>query len=182
MSSDLTKLLTLVGAFREKAHQVLAVQESSQASRVVSLEQSYKKLTLLNVEQDDLIRQALRCTENGLYRAAHVMSWAACMDFIQQKLAEDGMIAVRTAYPRWPKTIDIHELAEYIPERQLVEALKTVGLLTKNQVGALISLLQRRNECAHPTGYYPGLNETLGYISEIMNRLTTLSKRHLTVV
>jgi hypothetical protein len=161
--------------FEANAHKILGVHEGSKKSRVVLLEEMYNRLGLLSLKQDDLFRQALRCAENGLYRAAHVMAWAACMDYIQKKLAEDGLQSVRRARPTWQGS-NIDEMAEYVPERQLVEVLKDVGFLTKNQVAALVGLLQRRNECAHPTAYLPGLNETLGYLSELLQRIETLSK------
>lgn len=165
--------------FELDAHAILGIHEAAGGSRIVKLENTYNQLQLLNLKQDDLFRQALRCAENGLYRAAHVMCWAACMDFIQAKLGEDGLIAIKSAYPAWPRVQDVGELAEYIPERQLVEALKKVGLSTKNEVKALIGLLDRRNECAHPTDYLPELNETLGYISEVLKRIQIMNPKSL---
>ena len=166
--------LERVRGFEATAHSLLAQYESSQESRVVKLEETYSQLNLLNLKQDDLVRQALRCTEQGLYRAAHVMCWAAVMDFIEEKLEVCGIGVLLLHYPKWHKSKDVSELAEYVPERQLLEALKPMGLATKNQVKGLIGLLERRNECAHPTAYLPELNETLGYISESLKRIKTL--------
>ncbi len=142
------------------------------------LEQSYEALALLNIKQDDMMRQALRCAESELYRAAHVMAWAACMDYIEEKLSEDGLVKLKAARPAW-RGNDIHEMAEYVSEFQLVEALKQLGLTTKNETNALIGLLRRRNECAHPTGYLPQLNETLGYIAEVIQRIEKLAPKSL---
>jgi hypothetical protein len=164
--------------FAAEAHTILSKIEGAGASRVVVLEDSYKTLSLLNIRQDDMLRQALRCAESGLYRAAHVMAWAACMDYIEEKLSEDGLTKVKAARPAW-KGKDIHEMAEYVSEHQLVETLQLVGLTTKNQTQALLGLLRRRNECAHPTGYLPQLNETLGYISEVIQRVQKLAPKSL---
>jgi hypothetical protein len=71
------------------------------------------------------------------------------------------------------------EMREYVPERQLVEATRDIGLCSKNEMLALVSLLQKRNESAHPSAYYPGLNETLGYISEVLQRLKLLQSKGL---
>jgi hypothetical protein len=165
-------------AFELEAHQILSRHESAVASRVVVLEQAYDSLALLNIKQDDIMRQALRCAENGLYRAAHVMAWAACMDYIEEKLAADHLAKLRSVRPNW-RGRDIREMAEYIAEYQLVESLKAVGLTTKNETNALLDLLRRRNECAHPTGYLPQANETLGYIAEIIQRITKLAPKNL---
>lgn len=166
-------------AFELEAHEILSVHEGATTSRVVVLEQAYESLALLNIKQDDIMRQALRCAENGLYRAAHVMAWAACIDYIEEKLSVDGMARLKAARPTWQGK-DIREMAEYVSEHQIVETLKTLGLTTKNETNALLGLLRRRNECAHPTGYLPQVNETLGYISEVLQRITNLAPKNLT--
>jgi hypothetical protein len=165
-------------SFEREAHEILSRHEGATASRVIILEDAYESLALLNIKQDDMMRQALRCAENGLYRAAHVMAWAACMDYIEEKLSADNMVKLRAVRPHWPGD-DIHEMAEHSSEYQLVETLRAVGLATKNETKALLDLLRRRNECAHPTGYLPQVNETLGYIAEILQRITKLAPKNL---
>ena len=44
---------------------------------------------------------------------------------------------------------------------------------------ALHGLLNKRNECVHPSDYYPDVNETLGFISELFTRAETLQKRSI---
>jgi hypothetical protein len=164
--------------FELEAHHILSTHESATASRVVVLEQAYDSLALLNIKQDDIMRQALRCAENGLYRAAHVMAWAACMDYIEEKLSADNLVKLRSVRSNW-RGRDIREMAEYVAEYQLVDSLKAVGLTTKNETNALLDLLRRRNECAHPTGYLPQVNETLGYIAEVIQRIVKLAPKSL---
>lgn len=96
------------------------------------------------------------------------------MDYILEKLEANGISTLLAQYPKWPKVKNMSELAEHVPEKQLVDALQKLGLATKNQTKAFSSLLERRNECAHPTSYLPELNETLGYISETLKRLRDL--------
>ncbi|MFI5399229.1 MAG: hypothetical protein ACHQ9S_27175 [Candidatus Binatia bacterium] len=164
-------------AFRKEAHAILATHEAAR-SRVFVLEDSYKTLTGLSLRQDDLLRQALRCAETSLFRAAHVMAWAGLMDFLEEKLESDSLVKLRKARPKW-QGADISEMAESIPERQLVDVTVDVGLCTKNDAKALVGLLNKRNECAHPTAYYPQLNETVGYISEVLQRIKVLQPRSL---
>ena len=40
---------------------------------------------------------------------------------------------------------------------------------------ALHGLLDRRNECAHPSDYFPDLNMTLGYLGNLFDRVKRLS-------
>ena len=142
-------------------------------SRVVVLEDTYRKLAGLSLRQDELFTQALRCTENNLFRAAHVMAWAAFVDFFEQKLASDGFNKLKAARPNWNFST-IEELREAYPEHQLIDVGRATGLCSKSQTKALHGLLNRRNESAHPSNYEPDLNVTLGYISELLQRLETL--------
>lgn len=173
----LIDFLKKIRAFEREAHNILSTHEAS-ASRIILLEDTYKELSALSIRQDELFRQALRCVENGLFRAAHVMAWAGFMDFLEEKLSSDGFKKLKLARPNWQITT-VENLREQVPEYQLIEATKDVKLCTKNEVKALIGLLNKRNECAHPSNYFPGLNETLGYVSEILQRLHHLQPKML---
>ncbi|MCH8813532.1 MAG: hypothetical protein IH957_00335 [Chloroflexi bacterium] len=162
-------------AFEKEAHVILSVHESA-ASRIVLLTDTYSKLTVLSLKQDDLMRQALRCVENGLFRAAHVMAWAAFMDFLEEKLSVDGLAMVRALRPKW-RASSVEELREYQTEYHILELTQPLKLATKNQKKALQGLLNKRNECAHPSGYYPEMNDTLGYITELLQRISTIAPK-----
>jgi hypothetical protein len=58
----------------------------------------------------------------------------------------------------------VEDLRENIVEHQLLEAARDLGLLSKAATKALLGLLSKRNECAHPSGYSPSLNKSLGYV------------------
>ncbi|HCG02712.1 MAG TPA: hypothetical protein DEV93_19480 [Chloroflexi bacterium] len=178
MDARIRELIASVREFERQAHALLAIHESSSKSRVVVLEDTYRSLGVLNLRQDDLMKQALRCTEAGLFRAAHVMAWAAFMDFLEEKFQSDGLVKLRAARTAW-KGKNIEEMREYVNEFQLIEATLDLGLSTKNEVKALHGLLNKRNECAHPSNYYPQLNETLGYVSEVLQRIKTLQPKTL---
>jgi len=163
-------------AFRDAARQVLAKYETS-PERIITLSSSYASLAALSLKQDELFRQSLRCIENELYRAAHVLSWAGFIDFYEEKISAKKFKKLHAAYSAWSKFKTIEDLRENIAEYQLIESGKTVGLLTKNEMKALHGLLNKRNECAHPSNYFPGLNDSLGYISELIQRMANLQKR-----
>jgi hypothetical protein len=178
VDARIRELIASAAEFERQAHALLAIHESVSKSRVVVLDQTYQSLGALNLRQDDLMKQSLRCTEEGLYRGAHVMAWAAFMDFLEEKFQSDGLVKLRAARTAW-KGKNIEEMREYVNEYQLVEACQDLGLSTKNEVKALLGLLNKRNECAHPSNYYPQLNETLGYISEVIQRIKTLQPKTL---
>jgi hypothetical protein len=173
----LERLLSRVRAFEREAHSILAVHEGSR-SRLVLLGETYRKLGALSLRQDELFRQALRCVESELFRAAHVMAWAALMDFLEEKLSSDGLVKLRARYPAW-RAGNIQDLRENVVEYQLLEAARELGLCGKTECKALQGLLNKRNECAHPSDYYPGLNEALGYLAEILQRIGLLQQRTL---
>lgn len=168
-------ILAEVQAFRQEAHLILGVHETSK-SRVVLLEETYGKLTGLSIKQDELFRQALRCVENGLFRAAHVMAWCGFVDFFQGRLASDSFKRLRIARPRW-QFQSLEDLRGERTEHAFIEAAKAAGLCSKGEMKALMGLLSKRNECAHPGNYSPGLNEALGYISELLQRVEALQAR-----
>lgn len=159
--------------FKVEAHQILGVHEAA-PSRIIKLDEAYKALGSLSVRQDELLRQALRCVENELYRASHVMGWAGFMDFLEEKIQEKGMSALKAVRPKWNGK-SIEDIRESYPEYQIIEAGRDMKLYSKTVSKALIGLLNKRNECAHPSDYFPNLNETLGYISEVITRISSIS-------
>ena len=144
---------------------------------MISLDVSYKTLRDLSLKQDELFRQSLRCIESGPYRAAHVMAWAAFIDFVHEKLGEDAYVKLKAARPNWPVTSQ--EDMRLISDYQVIESLSDVKLCRKVEMKALHGLLNKRNECAHPEDYYPGLNDSLGYVSELIARLQALKAKPL---
>jgi hypothetical protein len=140
----------------------------------MTLDTSYRSLAALSVKQDDLFRPALRCIEAGLYRAAHVMAFAAAMDYLHERLG-GNVSALRSEQPKWKisKTDDLRDQSDF----QVIILGGKVNALRHNEVKAWHGLLHRRNECAHPEDVYPGLNEALGYLDEIFKRIATLQKR-----
>ena len=168
-------ILAQVQGFQQEAHAILGAHETSK-SRVILLEETYEKLTGFNLRQDELFRQALRCVENGLFRAAHVMAWSGFMDFLEDKVASDGFKKLRAARPKW-RFKSLEDLREQFTEYAIIETSRVAGLCTKTEMKALLGLLNKRNECAHPSNYFPELNEALGYISELLQRVESLQAK-----
>ena len=166
-----------VKEFKNAAVDILSVHEESPA-RIVILDTTYQTLQNLTLQQDELLRQSLRCIESSLFRASHVMAWAGFMDFLEEKLAEDNLVKLKSQYPNWTAA-SVEELRESVAEYQLVEAARVLGLCTRNQMKSLHGLLSKRNECAHPSSYLPGLNESLGYVAEILQRIKQIQPKRV---
>jgi hypothetical protein len=95
----------------------------------------------------------------------------------EEKIALKKFKKLHGAYLAWSKYKTLDELRENIAEYQLIESGKKVGLLSKNEMKALHGLLNKRNECAHPSNYFPGLNDTLGYVTELIKRVEHLQAK-----
>ena len=154
---------------------LLAKRERS-THRVMTLTESYDKLIKLNLKQDKLFREALQCAEHGLYRSAHVSSFAALMDFVHEWIAGDAtrLSVIQTNYPKW----NIKHAEDFRDQKDftLFDVLKAQGLISNATMKALQGLLAKRNECAHPGNYEPSINDTLGYLDEMMKRIEALPK------
>lgn len=174
---NLRNILEQTVAFEKDAHSILAKYETS-ISRVIVLEKTYQELTGLTLKQDQLFRQSLRCVENELFRAAHVMAWSGCIDYLEERLTSDGFRKLRNARPKWNIKTAI-DLREKQTEYSIIEACRDISLFDKSEMKALHGLLNKRNECAHPSDYFPNLNETLGYISELITRIGMFQKRKI---
>ena len=104
------------------------------------------------------------------------MAWAACMDFLLELAARDHFNAINIAMPNW-KLIKGDDLGEKFTDYAIIDALKKADLLKKAEMKAFHGMLSKRNECAHPSDFYPEMNDTLGYVSEILRRIELIQKR-----
>jgi len=162
-------------SFSKEAHQILSIHEVA-PSRTVLLDETYKTLKGLSLRQDELLRQALRCVENKLFRVAHILGWTALIDLIEAKLASDSFRKLNTARRNWNiSTLD--QLRENYPEFQIIEACKDVGLATRSEMRILQGFLSKRNLCAHPSNFFPDYNQTLGYIADVLDRIRNIQSK-----
>jgi hypothetical protein len=168
---ELPEVVRRIVALEVDAQRLLAVHESAPA-RAISLEDSYRRLGRMSVQQDELFREALRAVEVGLFRASHVLAWAGFVDFLHVLVTVQGGAALQAVRPNWTvaSAEDLRDYADY----QVIETGKELGLYNKTVMKALHGLLNKRNEAAHPSDYFPNMNETLGYVSEIFHRVDRL--------
>lgn len=175
----LGKVTSQIEEFESAAHELLSHHEASVRSRVISLDASRRQLHSLSLQQHELLMEALQCIEGGLYRAAHVSAWQGFVDFLAEKLASDGFVKVTQERPNWPKFNTVEDLVEQVNEYELIVLARQLKLLSRAEGKILHGMLSKRNECAHPGSYRPDLNESLGYVSELINRIGTLTLKTL---
>ena len=165
-------LLRRVEAFRREAHEILSIDETAK-SRVVILSYTFSNLAKLNVKQDELLRDALLCVQNDLFRPAHILAWNALIDFVENIFASDNFSKLNSVRSRW-NISSLDDLRDNYPEYQIIEACKDLNLATKGEKKILHGLLSKRNLCAHPSNYNPDFNQTLGYIADILSSIRIL--------
>jgi hypothetical protein len=173
----LDSALSQIAGFEVEARQILAKHEAT-PERVVTLEQSYEKLDALSIDQDELFREALRATESGLFRAAHVLAWAGFIDFLHNYLWDNFQTELAGERPKW--TLKSAEDFRDYTDHSVIETGKVIKAYGNTMMKALHGLLNTRNECAHPSEFYPGVNDALGYLSSLLQRIRTLQGKFST--
>ena len=171
----LQRVLHRVNSFLDEAHRILAIHEAA-PSRTVLLNVTYSRLQKLSLQQDELLRQALRCVENKLFRAAHILAWTALIDLIESILASDGFTKLNSVRMNW-RISSLDQLREEYPEFQIIEACKDLKLANKSEMRILHGFLSKRNLCAHPGDFYPDYNQTLGYMADILGMMQNIQSK-----
>lgn len=171
----LQRVLKRVNAFLSEAHEILGVHEAA-PSRIVLLNNTYEKLGRFSFAQDELLRQSLRCVENELYRASHVLAWTALIDLIDNVLASDEFKKLNSVRDKW-KIESVDDLRENCSEFQIVDVCGTLKITNKGETRVLHGLLGKRNLCAHPSDFFPDYNQTLGYIADILDMMEKMRNK-----
>lgn len=158
----------------EADHRRIASTVQASKSRAASVEVTLKRVQSLSSKQSALMDESAKAAAYALYRSAHVAAFAALADALHVRIDRLGKLAALTANRKW-KLAQIEDLQDY-SDYQVAEAAKEVGALTKTQMRTFHGLLHLRNQCAHPTGYDPDLDQTLGYLSSTLKELDAYSK------
>jgi len=165
-----------VANFQTAAHKLLGAHAGA-ISRIIDARKSLARVSALSVKQGDMLKQSVRCIEVEVFRAAHVLAFAAFVDYLHEMAARDKFVALNAARPKL-KVTNVDDLREKYTDHGFIEALEAAKLISKTERKAFHGLLTRRNECAHPSDFYPDMNQSLGYLSEIISRLEALKKRY----
>ena len=133
----------------------------------------------LSDQQIELFRQAKRCIENEIFRAAHVVAWIGFMDYLGDQLTAYGIkkiIADKENLSKL-KIENIDDLREIVTDHAIIIMLREIKVFSRLEMTSIHGLLSKRNECAHPTNYRPGLSETVGYVNELLKRIEEIQSK-----
>ena len=98
-----------------------------------------------------------------------MLAWGGFIDILCERFPTDS---VKRQYPKWliQSAGDLH----WVKEDQLIEAGKKLGLYNQATAKTLHGLLNDRNQLAHGSGYFPALNETLGFLIKLFRVIEEL--------
>ncbi|WP_139184206.1 hypothetical protein [Tsukamurella pulmonis] len=129
----------------------------------------------------DYLREAVSAYENGLYRAAILMTWAATIEHLYGVVAgrKNGVKDIQAKnLSRYGSSKNYREVKKsddllYLSESQFIQLGEDVGMYNRNARQVLIERLNLRNRCGHPTGYKPGREEAVVFIESLTLNILT---------
>lgn len=168
---DIPEFVRSVEALEAETRRLLGKYKEIQA-RMLAVRQLRDRLDTLNLNDNVLLSDSLYAVEAGLFRPAYVLSWGGFIDFLCASLPINE---VNSHYPNWH--VETEEDLHLIKEFQLIDAGKKLGLLNSTVANTLRGLLNDRNQLAHGSGFFPDLNETLGFLNKLF-RVIEYMKTH----
>lgn len=129
----------------------------------------------------DYLDEAVSAYENGLYRAAILMVWAATIEHLYGvvrsrkggvKLIEAANVARYGTAKNYREIKKVDDLL-YISESQFLQLAEDAGIFNRNARQVLIERLNLRNRCGHPTGYRAGRDEAVVFIESLTLNILT---------
>lgn len=181
--SGVQRRLTALRVFQQ-LHDAPVTDLTTQ-SPAIALKSLNQALATAPTDYRDYLAEAVTCYEQGLYRAAILMAWAATVEHLYMVAARypNGISALEKAnQARFGKSRAYRQLKKkddflYIGEANWLQLAEDAGLMNRNARQMLIERLNLRNRCGHPTRYRPGREETVVFIESLL--LNILSGRML---
>jgi hypothetical protein len=110
-----------------------------------------------DVTEREFLTEALNCYRVRAYRATIIMAWNLAYDHLVRWIFTDPArvaslnAGISTKYPKKGLIVAKPEETDELKESELIEAVRTGGLLDKNTTQILKDKLNRRNMAAHPS-------------------------------
>ena len=135
-------------------------------ARAATVEETLRMIAKGSPLQAELLSEAAKAVQAGLYRSAIVAAFAAATDSLLTRIERRG-VSIVFATQTWSAST-VEELRETHSEYRIAEAAKQARVITKTQMKTYHGLLHRRNRAAHPTGFTPSMDEALGFANEAL--------------
>lgn len=127
----------------------------------------------------DYLNEAVDCYEQGAYRGAVLMVWAATVEHIYTAIEnhQGGFKAIEAAnVTRFGKSNTYRKVSKkndllYLNDKNFLLLCEDAGVFNKNARLLLTEKLDTRNRCGHPTGYVIGREEAVVVIESLINNI-----------
>ncbi|WP_182525952.1 hypothetical protein [Nocardioides dongkuii] len=157
------------------------VRDTAHESPAQALQSLVDARAAAPAEYADYLHEAVTAYENGLYRAAILMVWAASIEHLYGvvRARKGGVKAIQAAnFSRYGTAKNYREIKKvddllYMSESQFLQIGEDAGIFNRNARQVLIERLSLRNRCGHPTGYRPGREETVVFIESLTLNILT---------
>jgi hypothetical protein len=122
------------------------------------------------------LEEAVACYDNGLFRAAILMVWAAVMEHLYMTAASrrDGVKGFeKVNKTRFGGSKNYRQIKKrddflYLREYDFIQLGEDAGMFNRNARKLLHEKLDLRNRCGHPTKYKPGREEAVIFVESLL--------------
>lgn len=154
----------------------LPVKDSAREAPAQALHSLREAAASAPPDYQDYLDEAVHCYEGGMYRAAVLMVWSACIQHLFSVIEghRGGIKAIEAAnlarYGQSNAFRKINKIDDllYLKESAVLLIAEDAGLINRNARDLLEEKLKLRNRCGHPTRYKPGREETVIFIESLL--------------
>lgn len=159
----------------QEAHRLPVTNIAKQAP-AVALHSLRDAAALAPANYRAYLDEAIDCYENGAYRGAVLMVWAATVEHVYSTIErkQSGFKTLEKhnaarfgqsgAYKKIRKKDDLL----YLSDQNFFLICEDAGVFNKNARALLTERLTLRNRCGHPTGYVVGREEAVVFIESLL--------------
>lgn len=139
-----------------------------------------KVLYIVDADERQYIEEAIRCLHPPVlaFRAAVLMGWTAAIYHLRKKVEYMGYSNFNTAFQKvYPQSKrkpvnHFYDLEDY-KDIELLEVCEKLRLYDKAVKKRLLSWLDLRNGCGHPTDVIPEIHIVKAFFEEIIEYVLT---------
>jgi hypothetical protein len=124
-------------------------------------------------EQKKFLEEGIACFETKSFRAAIVMVWLLSMDILQEHVLNNSLVAFNDELRKKNKKKFItykSDFEEY-KEGDIIENMRSAGIISKEQKKLLDEKLNVRNSAAHPNTVQFREPKVVTYIQELVEEI-----------
>ncbi len=129
------------------------VNHKSAAIKEIDKNLRKQLLKIADKNTQDFIQEAIQCHEYGLNRSAIILSWVGAIyllyDYVLRNNLDEFNDDARVRIKKWKDVVD-HDDFSAMSERNFLDTLCRMSVISKHTKKSLIECLDRRNDSAHP--------------------------------